>query len=195
MGKSSVLAQFCKGQFYDNNLTTIGVEFAAKEVELDGKTVRLQIWDTAGQERAQVLSAAFYRRAEGAILVFDMTRRATFDHAKHWLDQLRHYADDIPLILVGNKSDLRHQRQVAAEEARAFAEAEGMSYVESSARQNANIEFVFEKLAADMLAKLAVASDLLPAHDEHVIDLSRVAVVDQDAVPGSVHTPSCACGV
>jgi small GTP-binding protein len=102
--------------------STIGVEFATQTVKLDEKTIKAQIWDTAGQERYRAITSAYYRGAVGALLVYDITKKATFENTERWLKELREHADaNIVVLLVGDKSDLRHIRAVNTEDATKFA--------------------------------------------------------------------------
>lgn len=102
--------------------STIGVEFATRTVKLDGKTIKAQIWDTAGQERYRAITSAYYRGAVGALLVYDITKKPTFENTERWLKELRDHADpNIVVLLVGNKSDLRHIRAVNTDDASKFA--------------------------------------------------------------------------
>lgn len=136
VGKSNLLLRFAKNDFQADSKSTIGVEFATRTIKIEDKTVKAQIWDTAGQERYRAITSAYhqlhdsiglilssyYRGAVGALLVYDITKKATFENTKNWLDELREHADqEIVILLVGNKSDLRHIRSVTTEEARDFA--------------------------------------------------------------------------
>ena len=110
-------------EFNLESKTTIGVEFATKTIETEGKIVKAQIWDTAGQERYRAITSAYYRGAVGALLVFDITKDITFQSVERWLQELRDHADqNIVIMLVGNKTDLDHLRDVKQEEAKLFAE-------------------------------------------------------------------------
>lgn len=140
VGKSNLLLRFTKNDFQAESKSTIGVEFATRTLKIEDKTVKAQIWDTAGQERYRAITSAYtanlaftlsltlvyhfsyYRGAVGALLVYDITKKQTFDNAERWLNELREHADqEIVILLVGNKSDLRHIRAVTTEEARDFA--------------------------------------------------------------------------
>merc|ERR1719419_1923451 len=121
VGKSNLLWRFTKNEFYEETKSTIGVEFAVKSVEVEGKTIKAQIWDTAGQERYRAITSAYYRSAVGAMLVYDISKKDTFDNIERWLTELRQHADaNIVIMLVGNKSDLKHLREVPTEKAREF---------------------------------------------------------------------------
>lgn len=116
VGKSNLLSRFTKDEFTKDSKSTIGVEFATRQIEHDGKTIEAQVWDTAGQERYRAITAAYYRGAIGALLVYDITKRESFENCERWLRELRAHADpSIVAMLVGNKCDLRHLKQVDVE--------------------------------------------------------------------------------
>eukprot|EP01121_Diplochlamys_sp_Union-15-3_P000745 TRINITY_DN1061_c0_g1_i2.p1 TRINITY_DN1061_c0_g1~~TRINITY_DN1061_c0_g1_i2.p1 ORF type:complete len:212 (+),score=37.95 TRINITY_DN1061_c0_g1_i2:51-686(+) len=151
VGKSNLLWRFTKNEFYEETKSTIGVEFAVKSVGVEGKTVKAQIWDTAGQERYRAITSAYYRSAVGAMLVYDISKKDTFDNIERWLTELRQHADaNIVIMLVGNKSDLRHLREVPTERAREFCQENGLSLVETSAKDNSNVDFAFQKLITEI---------------------------------------------
>ena len=122
VGKSNLLSRFTRNEFNLDSKSTIGVEFATRSLSVDGKVVKAQIWDTAGQERYRAITSAYYRGAVGALLVYDISKQPTFANVTRWLKELRDHADSsIVIMLVGNKSDLRHLRAVPTEEAKEFA--------------------------------------------------------------------------
>jgi Ras-related protein Rab-11A len=122
VGKSNLLARFTRNEFSMDSKSTIGVEFATRSIQVDGKTIKAQIWDTAGQERYRAITSAYYRGAVGALLVYDISQHQTHEHVERWLKELRDHADSsIVIMLVGNKSDLTHLRAVPTEEAKDFA--------------------------------------------------------------------------
>merc|ERR1711920_999889 len=126
--------------------STIGVEFATRSLPIDGKTIKAQIWDTAGQERYRAITSAYYRGAVGALLVYDITKTVTFENVERWLKELRDHADaNIVIMLVGNKSDLRHLRTVEADTATAFCEKEGLSFIETS-----DVESAFQQILTEI---------------------------------------------
>jgi len=137
VGKSNLLTRFTRDEFKADSKSTIGVEFATQTIQVDKKTIKAQIWDTAGQERYRAITSAYYRGAVGALLVYDVTKQATFESVKTmWLDELKQNADaNIIIMLVGNKKDLSHIRDVTTEEARNFAEKNQLSFIETSAQQ------------------------------------------------------------
>uniref|UniRef100_A0A4W5LG72 Ras-related protein Rab-25 n=1 Tax=Hucho hucho TaxID=62062 RepID=A0A4W5LG72_9TELE len=121
VGKSNLLSRFTRNEFNLESKSTIGVEFATRSIQVDGKMIKAQIWDTAGQERYRAITSAYYRGAVGALLVYDIAKHLTYENVERWLKELRDHADNnIVIMLVGNKSDLRHLRAVPTDEARAF---------------------------------------------------------------------------
>ncbi|KAL8150607.1 hypothetical protein V2J09_020415 [Rumex salicifolius] len=142
VGKSNLLTRFAKDEFRLDSKPTIGVEFAYRNIRIGDKHIKAQIWDTAGQERA--ITSSYYRGALGALLVYDITRKSSFNNLVKWLRELREYgASDMVIILVGNKSDLSGSREVEEDEGRAFAESEDLFFMETSALENRNVEEAF----------------------------------------------------
>ena len=122
VGKSNLLSRFTRNEFNLDSKSTIGVEFATRSIQVDAKTIKAQIWDTAGQERYRAITSAYYRGAVGALLVYDISKHQTYENVTRWLKELRDHADaSIVIMLVGNKSDLRHLRAVSTDEAKQFA--------------------------------------------------------------------------
>ncbi|KAK9130100.1 hypothetical protein Sjap_010587 [Stephania japonica] len=144
VGKSQILSRFARNEFSVDSKATIGVEFQTRTVVIQHKSVKAQIWDTAGQERYRAVTSAYYRGAVGAMLVYDITKRQSFDHIPRWLEELRGHADkNIVIILLGNKSDLENQRAVPTEDAKEFAQKEGLFFLETSALESTNVETAF----------------------------------------------------
>ncbi|KAK8643399.1 hypothetical protein V6N13_012699 [Hibiscus sabdariffa] len=151
VGKSNILSRFTRNEFALDSKSTIGVEFATRTLQVEGKTVKAQIWDTAGQERYRAITSAYYRGAVGALLVYDITKRQTFDNVLRWLHELRDHADsNIVIMMVGNKSDLNHLRAVSAEDAQGLAESESLSFMETSALEAYNVEKAFQTVLLDI---------------------------------------------
>ncbi|PNT35379.1 hypothetical protein POPTR_005G073000v4 [Populus trichocarpa] len=151
VGKSQILARFARNEFSLDSKATIGVEFQTRTLVIDHKSVKAQIWDTAGQERYRAVTSAYYRGAVGAMLVYDITKRQTFDHIPRWLEELRSHADkNIVIILIGNKSDLEDQRAVPTEDVNEFAQKEGLFFLETSALQATNVESAFMTLLTEI---------------------------------------------
>ncbi|XP_032375417.1 RAB11a, member RAS oncogene family, like [Etheostoma spectabile] len=147
VGKSNLLSRFTRNEFNLESKSTIGVEFATRSIQVEGKTIKAQIWDTAGQERYRAITSAYYRGAVGALLVYDIAKHLTYENAERWLKELQDHADsNIVIMLVGNKSDLRHLRAVPTEEAKALAEKHGLSFLETSALDSSNVELAFQTI-------------------------------------------------
>lgn len=151
VGKSCLLLQFTDKRFQPVHDLTIGVEFGARMVNIDGKQIKLQIWDTnsepepsylqAGQESFRSITRSYYRGAAGALLVYDITRRETFNHLTSWLEDARqHSSSNMVIMLIGNKSDLESRRDVKREEGEAFAREHGLIFMETSAKTACNVE-------------------------------------------------------
>lgn len=134
VGKTCLLLQFTDKRYRTTHQVTVGVEFGSRTVEINGKMIKLQCWDTAGQDRFRSIVRSYYRGAAGALLVYDITRRDSFDHVSQWLTEARNNADpDLIITLVGNKCDKASERQVAFEEGHAFAQRYGLYFLETSA--------------------------------------------------------------
>ncbi|KAF9621836.1 hypothetical protein IFM89_028424 [Coptis chinensis] len=147
VGKSNLLSRFTKNEFSLESKSTIGVEFANRSLTVDGKVVKAQVWDTAGQERYRAITSAYYRGAVGALLVYDVTRHATFENTERWLKELRDHTDpNIVVMLIGNKSDLRHLVAVSTEDGKTFAETESLYFMETSALDATNVENAFAEV-------------------------------------------------
>ncbi|CAF1354583.1 unnamed protein product [Adineta steineri] len=154
VGKSNLLLRFTRNEFRLDTQSTIGVEFANKQVIVDGKRIKTQVWDTAGQERFKTVIPQFYRGSEGALVVFDLTKWDTFEHVSTWVEEVyRHTPADLPIVLVGNKSDLIEQRRVSREQATALAEQLNLSYMETSALDATNVEAAFLLLVSSIYEK------------------------------------------
>ncbi|XP_054779031.1 ras-related protein RABA2a [Prosopis cineraria] len=151
VGKSNLLSRFTRNEFCLESKSTIGVEFATRTLEVEGRTIKAQIWDTAGQERYRAITSAYYRGALGALLVYDVTKPTTFENVSRWLKELRDHADaNIVIMLIGNKTDLKHLRAVATEDAQSYAEKEGLSFIETSALEATNVEKAFQTILAEI---------------------------------------------
>jgi Ras-related protein Rab-1A len=161
VGKSCMLLRFADQTFTESYISTVGVDFKSRQIELDGKRVKLQIWDTAGQERFRNVTSSYYRGAHGILVCYDITSRKSFGNIAGWLADVERYAsEDIHLLLVGTKSDLEQQRQVPRDEAERIAEfAENCKgFMECSAKTGDNVENVFKALARMVAVDEAVGN-------------------------------------
>ena len=147
VGKSNILLQYLKGKFDANSKATVGVEFGTKNIEINNKKIKIQIWDTAGQERYRSITSAYYRGAKGAFIVYDITRKETFDNIDKWVADLKNNGDDnISIVLIGNKSDLDEKREVSKEEGVQKSEEFKTAFMETSALNGDNIDKAFDEL-------------------------------------------------
>eukprot|EP01125_Pyxidicula_operculata_P017816 TRINITY_DN628_c0_g1_i1.p1 TRINITY_DN628_c0_g1~~TRINITY_DN628_c0_g1_i1.p1 ORF type:complete len:178 (-),score=37.87 TRINITY_DN628_c0_g1_i1:605-1138(-) len=147
VGKSNLIDRYTKDTFREETKTTIGVEFGHKTIKVDDKVIKAQIWDTAGQERFKALTRGYYRGALGALLVYSITSKTSFENCETWLDELVQHADPgILVMLVANKTDLESQRDVTTEEGKEFAAKHQLSFIETSAKDNSFVAEAFQRL-------------------------------------------------
>lgn len=146
VGKTCILLQFADNKFDDIHISTIGLDFKVKNLEIDGKNVKLQLWDTAGQERYRSIASCYYREAAGIILAYDITARDTFASLTKWIEDIRKNSQDVPIMLVGNKSDLESKRKVSYAEGQEISNKYELLFMETSAKDNSNIEKAFVTL-------------------------------------------------
>ncbi|XXG48640.1 hypothetical protein AAC387_Pa02g3031 [Persea americana] len=196
VGKSQLLARFSRNEFCLDSKATIGVEFQTRTLTIDNKTVKAQIWDTAGQERYRAVTSAYYRGAVGAMLVYDMTKRPSFDHVARWLEELRGHADkNIVIMLVGNKSDLKTLRAVPMEDAKEFAQRESLFFMETSALEATNVETAFLTVLTDIYR--IVSKKALTATEEEaagkltLLKGTKINVAGQDQNSGGNNATCC----
>ncbi|KAJ1459689.1 ras family-domain-containing protein [Pelagophyceae sp. CCMP2097] len=151
VGKSCLLLRFADDAFTESYISTIGVDFRFRTVKVDGKTVKLQIWDTAGQERFRTITSAYYRGADGIIMVYDVTNKDSFDHVSGWLTEVNRYANEGTCkLLVGNKSDME-EKAVTSLQAQEYADSLGIPFLETSAKNAQNVEEAFLTMAAELI--------------------------------------------
>mmetsp|Transcript_6516 Transcript_6516/g.9819 ORF Transcript_6516/g.9819 Transcript_6516/m.9819 type:complete len:202 (-) Transcript_6516:338-943(-) len=156
VGKSCLLLRFADDTYTESYISTIGVDFKIRTIEMDGKTIKLQIWDTAGQERFRTITSSYYRGAHGIIIVYDVTDQESFDNVKQWLQEIDRYAcEKVNTLLVGNKSDLTTKRVVAYEAAKEFADSVDMEFLETSAKNSTNVEKAFMVMASQIKQRMA----------------------------------------
>ena len=146
VGKSNILTQYVYEKFSEEFQSTLGVEFAAKNAVIDNKIYRIQIWDTAGAESFRSITRAYYKNSVCAFIVYDITKRETFENVQVWLDDIKNQCPQtVLLVLVGNKLDLENERQISYEEGESFAQKNNMYFFETSAKTGVNIENLFLK--------------------------------------------------
>ena len=158
VGKTSLVLRYVRNEFNEEHITTIQASFLNKKLTVDDTRVNLAIWDTAGQEKFHALGPIYYRDANGALLVYDITDRDSFDRVQNWVKELRKMlGDNIVLVIAGNKADLERRRVVTLEEAEQYAASVGAKHLSTSAKQNKGVAELF----------LHMTKELLKADKEH----------------------------
>ncbi|KAL5533198.1 hypothetical protein ACEPAF_4974 [Sanghuangporus sanghuang] len=159
VGKSCLLLRFADDTYTESYISTIGVDFKIRTIELDGKTVKLQIWDTAGQERFRTITSSYYRGAHGIIVVYDVTDNDTFRNVKQWLQEIDRYASEgVNKLLVGNKADRASEKVVEYAVASEFAKNLGIPFLETSAKTAVNVEQAFLTMAREIKERMGPTS-------------------------------------
>ena len=163
VGKTCILFRFSDDAFNTTFISTIGIDFKLKTIELNGKIIKLQIWDTAGQERFHTITTAYYRGALGVMMVYDITDKKSFDDITNWLRAIQEHAKpNVEKMIIGNKCDMEEQRMVPKESGEAVADANGTLFLETSAKSNINIDEAFEQLAGRILQRVILEEDNHP---------------------------------
>ena len=158
--------------------------------QVEGKTVKAQIWDTAGQERYRAITSAYYRGAVGALLVYDITKRQTFENVQRWLRELRDHADsNIIIMMAGNKSDLNHLRAVSGDDAQILAEKEGLSFLETSALEALNVEKAFQTILLDIYH--IISKKALAAQEAASTNLPHGTTINVGEFSGNTNKRTC----
>jgi Ras-related protein Rab-8A len=155
VGKTCLLLRYANDSFSPTFITTIGIDFKIKNIEIDDKRVKLQIWDTAGQERFRTITTSYFRGAQGIVLVYDVTDRRSFESIRNWISQIQQHADvHVNKILVGNKCDMLDEKVVSTEEGQKLATEFGMEFWETSAKNDVNVEQSFSDIAKSVKNRL-----------------------------------------
>eukprot|EP00350_Pseudokeronopsis_sp_OXSARD2_P004800 CAMPEP_0170555318 /NCGR_PEP_ID=MMETSP0211-20121228/13223_1 /TAXON_ID=311385 /ORGANISM="Pseudokeronopsis sp., Strain OXSARD2" /LENGTH=208 /DNA_ID=CAMNT_0010865091 /DNA_START=57 /DNA_END=683 /DNA_ORIENTATION=+ len=174
VGKSSLLLRFADDVFTDNFMPTIGVDFKIRTIEVDRKTIKLQIWDTAGQERFKTITSSYYKGAHGIIVTYDITDRESFSAIENWMGEVeKHASDNISRILVGNKSDLDEQRQVTTDEGKECAEHYNVRFLETSAKDCKNVEEAFTIMTREIKSRVAITQPKRPVQENSTTRISK----------------------
>jgi len=146
-GKSSLLLRYTQGEFACEYMPTIGIDFRLKNIEVNGRTVKVQVWDTAGQERFRTITHNYYRGAHGIALVYDTTNEISFYNIKKWIQDVRTYAEsNVNLVLIGNKCDLENEKVIPKEKGQEIADEYSVKFFETSAKENINVQDAFSSL-------------------------------------------------
>ncbi|XP_055349560.1 ras-related protein Rab-10-like [Paramacrobiotus metropolitanus] len=180
-GKTSIILRYADDCFSSNAVSNVGIDFKIKTIEIKGRKVKLQIWDTAGQERFHAIAYPYYRGAMGIILVYDVTNRRSFENLSTWMRNIdEHASEKVEKILLGNKCDMEAQRVVSRQEGEAVARQHGIPFLETSAKNNINIDLAFHNLTETIL--LDIALERLTAKAEAAKEVKRLtAATDADS--------------
>jgi small GTP-binding protein len=163
VGKTNIVTRYVKGEFSEDYMITIGMDFLTCNLKSDDKIFKLRLWDTAGSEKFRSITKGYYSNTCCALIVYDITNQNSFDSVKHWIEDVKNYADkDTHLVLVGNKIDLKDQRKISKEDGQNLATQNGMDFYESSALTGENINNIFEGICKYVNQKI----------DEGKIDLN-----------------------
>jgi len=171
VGKSCLLLRFSDDSFTPSFITTIGIDFKIRTIELEGKRIKLQIWDTAGQERFRTITTAYYRGAMGILLVYDVTDEKSFSNIRNWIRNIeQHATENVNKMLVGNKCDMVDKRVVEAERGKALADEYNIKFMETSAKSSINVEEAFITLAKDIKKRLIDSQE--PVGNDDVVQVA-----------------------
>ena len=184
VGKTNIMSKYLMNEFHEDSKATVGVEFGAKKFDIEGKSVKAQIWDTAGQERYKSITTTYYKGAKGALIVYDITRKETFDSVDRWISEVLNSGDkNMTMLLIGNKCDLDNQRQVTKEQGEEKAKAFKVAFLETSASSGENLDVAFEMIMKEVYSKCKSELDEEDRMEEmqigKEIDLTKEKKVDK----------------
>jgi small GTP-binding protein len=195
-GKSQLLLRYTMDRFNESSKATIGVDFGHKSLNIEGKVVRAQIWDTAGQERFKAIMPKFYAGTHGALIVYSIVDRNSFDAVGDWLDELKRQTDCRFIMLVGNKSDLEATRAVTRAEGQEFASANDLLFMETSAKMSTNVDEAFSAVIKEIFEDTTNPAnrkyDVEPEDNSHSTSGPTV-VLKQEVVNDPQPKRGCPC--
>jgi Ras-related protein Rab-11A len=179
VGKTNIMSKFLKNQFMEESKATIGVEFGSKLFNHEGHKIKAQIWDTAGQEKYKAITGAYYKGSKGALVVYDITQKKTFENIEKWVNDLKAAGDPkITIILIGNKNDLDDKRQVSKDQGEEKARSFGCAFLETSAYSGDNIDKAFNLMVKEIYEKFSNDStgedELAPGSNGEDVKLDKV---------------------
>ena len=180
VGKTSIVLRYSDDKFHEDKTATIGIDFKIKIIRKGNEAIKVSIYDTAGEERFKTLIKHYYRGANGILLIFDLTKKSTFDKLNFWLEDLRENSDNIDNLyihLIGNKNDLEEQRAISFEEATNFAKKNKLPYMEVSAKTGKNIKNLFDEVIKGAMIKMI---NNLKENDKK--DIMTLSFLDKDEV-------------
>ena len=169
VGKTNIMSKYLKDEFHEDSKATVGVEFGSKQFTIEGHSIKAQIWDTAGQERYKAITSAYYKGAKGAFVVYDITRKTSFESIDRWVNDLTAAADKkITIVVIGNKSDLEDQRQITKEQGEEKSAKLEVAFLETSALSGENLDKAFELMMNEIYKKCH--EEMLAENDLEIID-------------------------
>ena len=186
VGKTNIMSKFLKNQFMEESKATIGVEFGSKLFNHEGHKIKAQIWDTAGQEKYKAITGAYYKGSKGALVVYDITQKKTFENIEKWVNDLKAAGDPkITIILIGNKNDLDDKRQVSKDQGEEKARSFGCAFLETSAYSGDNIDKAFNLMVKEIYEKFSNDStgedELAPGSNGNGKDVNLDKVNDKNS--------------
>jgi Ras-related protein Rab-1A len=173
-GKSCLMLRYTRDDYRDNHMTTIGVDFQTRFIQIKNEIIKLLLWDTAGQEKFRSITEAYYRGSHGVLIVYDITDLKSFKNIKRWLSDIQSHAlEDVQILLVGNKCDLIENRQVSYEQGKKLADDVGINFIETSAKTSMNVEEAFMMISTQIRAsnkfkKNTSSGDMISLSNQHV---------------------------
>ena len=169
VGKTNIMSKYLKDEFHEDSKATVGVEFGSKQFTIEGHSIKAQIWDTAGQERYKSIKSAYYKGAKGAFVVYDITRKTSFESIDRWVNDLTAAADKkITIVVIGNKCDLEDQRQITKEQGEEKSAKLEVAFLETSALSGENLDKAFELMMNEIYKKCH--EEMLAENDLEIID-------------------------
>jgi len=174
VGKTSILLKYISNKFDESSISTVGVDYMDKIIDYNKFKIKLQIWDTSGEEKFRTITKNFYRNADGLLVVFDLTKKESYDHIRSWINEAKENNDKLKTILIGNKLDLKDERIVTIDVAKQFAEKNNLKYIETSAKDGTNINESFQAII-DLLFDGKSSEEIL---NEFTKQDSSLSVVD-----------------
>ena len=174
VGKTSILLKYISNKFDESSISTVGVDYMDKIIDYNKFKIKLQIWDTSGEEKFRTITKNFYRNADGLLVVFDLTKKESYNHIKSWINEAKENNDKLKTILIGNKLDLKDERIVTIDVAKQFAEKNNLKYIETSAKDGTNINESFQAII-DLLFDGKSSEEIL---NEFTKQDSSLSVVD-----------------
>jgi small GTP-binding protein len=182
VGKSCLLLRFTEDSWSESYVTTIGVDFKIKTLDIENKSVKLQIWDTAGEERFRNIVSSYYRGAHGIMMVYDITDLETFENLNSWLNEIaKNASENVYKILVGNKCDMEKDRKVTYQQGEEFAKEHKMFFFETSAKDSINVQEAFETMTKEIIKE----------NDENVLKKKKHDIIINDDAHKSIKTKGC----